>query len=44
MAILRHEISSGWTFKQKDDDSENPWLPVPKIPSQVHVDLLANNK
>ncbi|KAK6221765.1 glycosyl hydrolase family 2 [Colletotrichum tabaci] len=44
MALLRHELSSGWTFKQEDDTSENPWLPVPKIPSQVHVDLLANDK
>ncbi|KAK1988839.1 family 2 glycosyl hydrolase [Colletotrichum cereale] len=44
MALLRHELSSGWTFKQQDDASEDPWLPVPKIPSQVHVDLLANNK
>ncbi|KAK1585544.1 family 2 glycosyl hydrolase [Colletotrichum navitas] len=44
MALLRHELSSGWSFKQQDDASEHPWLPVPKVPSQVHVDLLANNK
>ncbi|GKT45390.1 beta-mannosidase B [Colletotrichum spaethianum] len=44
MPLLRHELSSGWTFRQQDDASENPWLPVPKVPSQVHVDLLANNK
>ncbi|KAK2010778.1 family 2 glycosyl hydrolase [Colletotrichum eremochloae] len=44
MTLLRHELSNGWTFKQQDDASENPWLPVPKVPSQVHVDLLANNK
>ncbi|KAK2004343.1 family 2 glycosyl hydrolase [Colletotrichum falcatum] len=44
MALLRHDLSSGWAFRQQDDVSENPWLPVPKVPSQVHVDLLANNK
>ncbi|KAL0930557.1 glycosyl hydrolase family 2 [Colletotrichum truncatum] len=44
MALLRHEINSGWSFKQKDDESENPWLPVAKVPSEVHVDLLANKK
>ncbi|KAK2038792.1 family 2 glycosyl hydrolase [Colletotrichum somersetense] len=44
MAPLRHELSSGWTFRQQDDASESPWLPVPKVPSQVHIDLLANNK
>ncbi|WQF85667.1 Putative glycoside hydrolase, family 2, immunoglobulin-like beta-sandwich [Colletotrichum destructivum] len=44
MALLRHELSSGWTFKQEGDTSETSWLPVPKIPSQVHVDLLANDK
>ncbi|KAF6821196.1 glycosyl hydrolase family 2 [Colletotrichum plurivorum] len=44
MVLLRHELSSGWTFKQRDDASENPWLPVPKVPSEVHVDLLANKK
>ncbi|OHF00516.1 glycosyl hydrolase family 2 [Colletotrichum orchidophilum] len=42
--LLRHELSNGWAFKQRDDASENPWLPVPSIPSQVHVDLLANKK
>ncbi|OLN98001.1 Beta-mannosidase B 1 [Colletotrichum chlorophyti] len=44
MPSFKREISSGWVFKQGDDDSENPWLPVPRIPSQVHIDLLANDK
>ncbi|KAJ0306733.1 hypothetical protein COL516b_004527 [Colletotrichum fioriniae] len=43
-ALIRHELSQGWTFKQQDDTSEEAWLPVPSIPSQVHVDLLANKK
>ncbi|KAK1623047.1 family 2 glycosyl hydrolase [Colletotrichum phormii] len=44
-ALIRHELSKSWTFKQKDDASEEEaWLPVPSIPSQVHVDLLANKK
>ncbi|KAF4907852.1 Beta-mannosidase B [Colletotrichum fructicola] len=44
MALLRHDLSTGWSFKQKDDSSETSWLPVAKVPSEVHVDLLANKK
>ncbi|PGH09850.1 hypothetical protein AJ79_05576 [Helicocarpus griseus UAMH5409] len=44
MLSSRQYLNRGWTSKQRDDDSENAWLPVQKVPSQVHIDLLANNK
>ncbi|KAJ0376775.1 hypothetical protein COL26b_005047 [Colletotrichum chrysophilum] len=44
MTVLRHDLSTGWSFKQKDDSSETSWLPVAKVPSEVHVDLLANKQ
>ncbi|KAH0443845.1 glycosyl hydrolase family 2 [Colletotrichum camelliae] len=44
MAVLRHDLSTGWSFKQKDDSSETSRLPVAKVPSEVHVDLLANKQ
>ncbi|KAK1718026.1 family 2 glycosyl hydrolase [Colletotrichum acutatum] len=43
-SLIKHELSKGWAFKEEDDASEDAWLPVPSIPSQVHVDLLANKK
>ncbi|GJN77300.1 hypothetical protein PLIIFM63780_000790 [Purpureocillium lilacinum] len=43
MAHSRTQISSGWTFKQQDWPSEE-WLPVSQVPSQIHMDLLANKK
>jgi beta-mannosidase len=39
----KQELKTGWQLKQQDDPKEE-WLPVKKIPSQVHVDLLANEK
>ncbi|RSM05103.1 hypothetical protein CDV31_009737 [Fusarium ambrosium] len=36
------ELTTGWSLKQRDDQSEDPWLPVAQVPSQVHIDLLAN--
>lgn len=41
MAHTRVELSSGWEFKQQDDKD---WLPVRRVPSEVHVDLLAHKK
>ncbi|KAL3964705.1 hypothetical protein ACCO45_001709 [Purpureocillium lilacinum] len=43
MAHSRTQISSGWTFTQQDWPSEE-WLPVSQVPSQIHMDLLANKK
>ncbi|TRX97393.1 hypothetical protein FHL15_001671 [Xylaria flabelliformis] len=46
MARSRHDLSHGWQFREYDGGSsnENPWLPVQKVPTQVHVDLLADKK
>ncbi|KAL0944626.1 Beta-mannosidase B 1 [Colletotrichum truncatum] len=43
MYRTRHELASGWSFKQLDQNSED-WLPVQQVPTQVHLDLLANRK
>ena len=38
------ELSTGWSFKQTDDSAKDPWLPVKKIPSTVHQDLIDNER
>ncbi|OQE16595.1 hypothetical protein PENFLA_c027G02379 [Penicillium flavigenum] len=38
------ELKTGWSMKQADDISDECWLPVKKVPSQVHIDLIANKK
>ncbi|KAI0853848.1 glycoside hydrolase family 2 protein [Daldinia vernicosa] len=43
MAPTKHILDQGWTFQQSNSSSDD-WLPVQKVPSQVHIDLLANNK
>ncbi|KAI2616337.1 glycoside hydrolase family 2 protein [Hypoxylon sp. NC1633] len=44
MALTRHNLDRGWSFRQSDSSSADDWLPVQTVPSQVHMDLLANNK
>ncbi|KAI1352810.1 family 2 glycosyl hydrolase [Xylaria sp. FL0043] len=46
MAFWRRHLSRGWTFREASDDPSNKdsWLPVQNVPTQVHVDLLANRK
>ncbi|KAI0181655.1 glycoside hydrolase family 2 protein [Hypoxylon sp. FL1284] len=44
MALARHKLDSGWTFREGGSSSAEDWLPVEKVPSQVHLDLLANNR
>ncbi|KAI1403461.1 glycoside hydrolase family 2 protein [Hypoxylon fuscum] len=44
MALTRHNLDHGWAFRQGDSSSADDWLPVQKVPSQVHMDLLANQK
>ncbi|KAF2437884.1 glycoside hydrolase family 2 protein [Karstenula rhodostoma CBS 690.94] len=39
-----HELTDGWTFKQADDASDDAWLPVKKVPTNVHLDLIDNAK
>ncbi|KAJ3482249.1 hypothetical protein NLG97_g7621 [Lecanicillium saksenae] len=43
MALTRQQLSRGWTFQQQGWASDE-WLPVAQVPSQVHIDLLANKK
>ncbi|KAJ1337305.1 beta-mannosidase [Microdochium nivale] len=42
MQRRRHDLSTGWTFQETGSTSQD-WLPVAKVPSQVHLDLLAND-
>ncbi|KAK5684899.1 hypothetical protein LTS10_002974 [Elasticomyces elasticus] len=35
------ELSSGWQVKQTDTED---WLPVARVPTNVHLDLIANKK
>ncbi|CRK17853.1 hypothetical protein BN1723_011420 [Verticillium longisporum] len=44
MLRSRQNLRSGWSFKQHDDDDPGAWLPVKTVPSQVHIDLLANKR
>lgn len=46
MSRSRHDLSRGWQFREDDgsSSSENTWLPVQNVPTQVHIDLLANKK
>ncbi|KAL6833315.1 glycoside hydrolase family 2 protein [Trichoderma sp. SZMC 28015] len=37
------QLVNGWTFRQHQGPSTE-WLPVEKVPTQVHTDLLANKK
>ena len=42
-AMSSATLSEGWDFRQTDlADSE--WLPVSKVPSTVHQDLIDNKK
>ena len=38
------KLTDGWSFKQTDDADPNAWLPVKRIPSTVHQDLIDNNR
>lgn len=38
------ELKTGWSLKQAGDVSNECWIPVKKVPSQVHIDLIANKK
>ncbi|KAL9108319.1 MAG: hypothetical protein Q9227_006918 [Pyrenula ochraceoflavens] len=38
------KLTSGWSFKAADEETEESWLPVAKVPSTVQQDLLDNKK
>ena len=40
-AMAVQDVSKGWQFKQTDSEE---WLPVAKVPTNVHLDLLDNEK
>ncbi|GAB1218543.1 hypothetical protein ATERTT37_007802 [Aspergillus terreus] len=44
MQKLTQELSTGWVMKEHGGSTISSWLPVKKVPSQVHIDLLANKK
>ncbi|KAF2277282.1 beta-mannosidase precursor [Westerdykella ornata] len=44
MAYAVHHLTDGWTFKQTDDSGEDAWLPVKRVPTNVHLDLIDNVK
>lgn len=37
------ELSAGWEFRQTDDEF-GEWLPVARVPTNVHLDLMDNDK
>ncbi|KAI5272131.1 putative beta-mannosidase [Aureobasidium subglaciale] len=39
-ALVTREIKESWEFKQTDLDD---WMPVKTVPTNVHLDLIANN-
>ena len=43
---LRHAdtLTTGWSFKQTDAIDDNAWMPVANVPTNVHLDLVANGK
>ncbi|KAM3433904.1 hypothetical protein NHJ13734_006244 [Beauveria thailandica] len=43
MALIRQPLVHGWTLQQQGWASDE-WLPVANVPTQVHVDLLANDR
>ena len=38
-ALTVQNISQGWQFKQEDAEE---WLPVARVPTNVHLDLIDN--
>ena len=43
-AVVTHELTNGWGFKQTDDDGPDAWMTVERVPTVVHLDLLAHKK
>ena len=38
------ELSADWYFRQAGDGEESVWMPVAAVPTNVHLDLMANGK
>lgn len=43
-ALTVYDLTSGWSFRQTDDPSEDAWLPVARVPTNVHLDLIDHEK
>jgi beta-mannosidase len=43
-ALSVSQLTDGWTFKQTDDVTEDAWMPVKTVPTNVHLDLMDNGK
>jgi beta-mannosidase len=43
-ALRVDQLFEGWTFKQTDDTTKDAWMPVKKVPTNVHLDLMDNGK
>ncbi|KAF2461876.1 glycoside hydrolase superfamily [Lineolata rhizophorae] len=41
---VSHELGTGWSFRRIDDGTDNEWMPVKKVPTNVHLDLMDNGK
>lgn len=44
MLLSTQELSHGWKLKETSDASGEAWIPVSKVPTVVHLDLLENGK
>ena len=42
--VVTHELKTGWSFKKTDDNDPDAWMAVEKVPTVVHLDLMANKK
>ena len=42
--LATYPLTDGWTFKQADDEVQGNWMPVKKVPTNVHLDLIDNGK
>ncbi|KAF2750043.1 glycoside hydrolase family 2 protein [Sporormia fimetaria CBS 119925] len=41
-ALAVHHLIEGWTFRQADGPTPDTWLPVKRVPTNVHLDLIDN--
>jgi beta-mannosidase len=37
-------LTEGWRFRQTDDTSDEAWLSVKRVPTNVHLDLIEHGK
>ncbi|KAJ5827309.1 Glycoside hydrolase family 2 immunoglobulin-like beta-sandwich [Penicillium robsamsonii] len=44
MMFSKQLLSTEWTFKDRDDESLDAWIPVKAVPSTVQQDLIANKR